>query len=97
MPLLELFTTPEDADTLARGIVQVNIIVVHDMAPAPFYVSLRAKGTPERTKKAGDLLTALSEWLVAKGHAKGKIRMELYEPSLQHNKAWGVAPLASKL
>mmetsp|Transcript_31485 Transcript_31485/g.90273 ORF Transcript_31485/g.90273 Transcript_31485/m.90273 type:complete len:109 (+) Transcript_31485:61-387(+) len=108
MPLVEVYAREKDlpgfrAEELCsfleglfkveHGIVQVMIIPVRDLAPEKVYLSLRAKGTPPRKEKVGELLAELQQWLSAHGVAKGKVRIELFEPSQQAVHAWGNSKL----
>eukprot|EP00931_Biecheleriopsis_adriatica_P103345 TRINITY_DN78197_c0_g1_i1.p1 TRINITY_DN78197_c0_g1~~TRINITY_DN78197_c0_g1_i1.p1 ORF type:complete len:109 (-),score=28.61 TRINITY_DN78197_c0_g1_i1:54-380(-) len=70
------------------GVVQVMVVPVKDLAPEPVYISMRAKGTPPRREKIGQLLAEVEKWLSAHGTGRGKIRIELFEPSHQSVHAW---------
>mmetsp|Transcript_36916 Transcript_36916/g.110257 ORF Transcript_36916/g.110257 Transcript_36916/m.110257 type:complete len:109 (-) Transcript_36916:6-332(-) len=108
MPLVEVYARESDLPTFKAeelcsfleglfgvepGVVQVMMIPVKDLTPEKVYFSLRAKGTPARREKVGELLAKLEQWLSAHGVAKGKIRIELFEPSQQAAHAWGSSKL----
>mmetsp|Transcript_67665 Transcript_67665/g.195921 ORF Transcript_67665/g.195921 Transcript_67665/m.195921 type:complete len:112 (-) Transcript_67665:87-422(-) len=111
MPLVEVYAREQDFPKtfgateleafllghfgVERGVVQVMFIPVRELSPEPFYISIRAKGTPERAKRTAELLAGLEGWLTQRGVTRGKVRMELYEPSLQSVRAW--APKQAKL
>merc|ERR1711924_116997 len=107
MPLIEVYTAaklPFTAQELEAelqgiwqakpGVVQVLVIPVSEMSPAPdgLYISIRAKGAPERAErtpeKVKEILEKIGSWLHSRGVGKGKIRAELYESSLQSMHAW---------
>ncbi|CAE8673699.1 unnamed protein product, partial [Polarella glacialis] len=75
------------------GVVQVLVIPVRDLAPEPVFLSLRAKGTPPRKEKVGQMLADIGRWLSEHGVARGKIRIELFEPSTQAVHFWGASKL----
>ena len=75
------------------GVVQVMMSVVKDLAPEPVYLSLRAKGTPPRREKVNELLAGIGKYLESKGLSRGKIRIELFEPSQQAVHSWGSSKL----
>ncbi|CAK9110736.1 unnamed protein product [Durusdinium trenchii] len=57
------------------------------------YLSIRAKGTPPRREKVADLLAGIGRYLDSKGLGRGKIRIELFEPSQQAaGEPWGKRP-----
>ncbi|CAJ1367698.1 unnamed protein product [Effrenium voratum] len=103
MPLVEVFAREEHMPKVQAGdfchflqehfgvepgVVQVMMTTVKDLAPEPVYVSIRAKGTPPRREKVNEILQGIGRWLADKGLAKGKIRIELFEPSQQAVHAW---------
>mmetsp|Transcript_60899 Transcript_60899/g.122070 ORF Transcript_60899/g.122070 Transcript_60899/m.122070 type:complete len:91 (-) Transcript_60899:40-312(-) len=88
MPLVEVYAREADLPnfkaaelcgflegvfSVEHGIVQVMMIPVRDLAPENVYLSLRAKGTPPRKEKVGELLAKIQQWLSSQGVAKGKI------------------------
>mmetsp|Transcript_46742 Transcript_46742/g.99867 ORF Transcript_46742/g.99867 Transcript_46742/m.99867 type:complete len:230 (-) Transcript_46742:144-833(-) len=104
MPLVELFFRPEDApDFRAQelctfmeglfgvqpGIVQVMMVPAWDLAPEQAFMSIRAKGTPERKEKVNELLAAMGVWLTSHGILTGRTRIELFEPTQQAAQRWG--------
>ncbi|CAK9110791.1 unnamed protein product [Durusdinium trenchii] len=108
MPLVEVFAREEDMPKIKAaelchflqdhfavepGVVQVMMSVVKDLAPEPVYLSIRAKGTPPRREKVADLLAGIGRYLDSKGLGRGKIRIELFEPSQQAaGEPWGKRP-----
>mmetsp|Transcript_98422 Transcript_98422/g.228249 ORF Transcript_98422/g.228249 Transcript_98422/m.228249 type:complete len:109 (-) Transcript_98422:113-439(-) len=108
MPLVELYAREVDLPqfqaselcsfleklfAVDHGIVQVMMVPVKDLGPEQVYLSLRAKGTPPRKEKIGELLAQIEKWLSTHGVAKGKLRIELFEPSQQAVHAWGASKL----
>mmetsp|Transcript_36384 Transcript_36384/g.67745 ORF Transcript_36384/g.67745 Transcript_36384/m.67745 type:complete len:109 (-) Transcript_36384:50-376(-) len=103
MPLVEVFAREEHMPKIPAaefchflqehfqvepGVVQVMMTTVKDLAPEPVYISLRAKGTPPRREKVGEILAGIGRWLAGRGLDTGKIRIELFEPSQQAVHAW---------
>eukprot|EP00443_Scrippsiella_acuminata_P094467 CAMPEP_0115519282 /NCGR_PEP_ID=MMETSP0271-20121206/78351_1 /TAXON_ID=71861 /ORGANISM="Scrippsiella trochoidea, Strain CCMP3099" /LENGTH=125 /DNA_ID=CAMNT_0002950279 /DNA_START=29 /DNA_END=402 /DNA_ORIENTATION=- len=85
MPLVVVFAKAEDLPKFSAsdleqfliklfgvdpGIVQVLMLPVYDLSPDAFYVSIRAKGNPERRERMPAMLSELSAWLATRGAAR---------------------------
>ena len=89
------FLIGKDMWDVPRGVLQLNVTRSPEGMLYPetdLYLSIRAKAkkdrTPERVKA---IMEKMEKWLTNAGMPKGKIRVELYEPSLQFAHGWNGA------
>ncbi|CAD7925334.1 unnamed protein product [Amoebophrya sp. A25] len=80
------FLAQKDMFATTPGILQVNLVQTANMHPNPngVFVSIRCKGTKERTKeKLSSILQRAGEHLVKALGRDCKLRLECFEPDLQ--------------
>eukprot|EP00397_Hematodinium_sp_SG-2012_P054435 GEMP01065637.1.p3 GENE.GEMP01065637.1~~GEMP01065637.1.p3 ORF type:complete len:108 (+),score=20.13 GEMP01065637.1:553-876(+) len=75
------FDVPQD-------VIQIMLIPVENLYAKEFYISIRCKGKADRTPaRINVILEKMENWLAERNIGRnGKIRLERYEPSLQHER-----------
>eukprot|EP00397_Hematodinium_sp_SG-2012_P064406 GEMP01091029.1.p1 GENE.GEMP01091029.1~~GEMP01091029.1.p1 ORF type:complete len:111 (+),score=21.65 GEMP01091029.1:142-474(+) len=89
-PIQEFHTFMKDKDMfdVPQDVIQIMLIPVENLYAKEFYISIRCKGKADRTPaRINVILEKMENWLAERNIGRnGKIRLERYEPSLQHER-----------
>ena len=84
LPKFHDFLISKPVFDVPRGALQLNLIECSHMYPSPaFYMSVRCKAKPERTKEMLDgVIADVSQELADNYGIQGSIRLEKFQPEL---------------